>query len=210
MPPFQTHSADEIRGRKYAGTSAQLRQAERREKLLDAARQVFGSKGFGTATVRMICEQANLTERYFYESFANSEALFVAMHRRTSEKIIARLKEADSKAHKAGGNRVEALITAYYSDILRDPVTARLFAIDAGYISPDASTVCAEWREEFGLLLVGATANVATANVILASGVVKGLLGMGVDWLESGFSAKPMEMVAAGVKLASALQAKPA
>lgn len=34
--------------------------------------------GYRNATVKAVCEAAGLTERYFYESFSNSEELLVA------------------------------------------------------------------------------------------------------------------------------------
>ena len=36
---------------------------------------VYGERGYRNATVKAVCDSAGLTERYFYESFANSEAL---------------------------------------------------------------------------------------------------------------------------------------
>jgi AcrR family transcriptional regulator len=64
--------------RAYRGVSTEQRRAERRAKLIDAAIAVYGERGYRQATVKAVCEAAGLTERYFYESFENSEALLVA------------------------------------------------------------------------------------------------------------------------------------
>lgn len=203
------HGAGTAKGspkRAYAGASAESRRLKRREKLLDAAKKVFGERGFTSATVRIICGEAGLTERYFYESFANSEALFIAMHKRTSERIIARLRAASEEASASDADRVTAIVATYFADIQNDPVSARLFAVDAGYISPVANEVCATWRANFGQLLEDATGDgVRCEHALLRTGVVKGLLGIGVDWMDSGFAAPESEVVAAGVRLVSAL-----
>lgn len=64
--------------RRYRGADADERRAQRRDQLIAAAVQVYGERGYQNATVKAVCEAAGLTERYFYESFANSEALLLA------------------------------------------------------------------------------------------------------------------------------------
>ena len=68
--------------RSFRGVSAEQRQAERYEKLIEAGLQSFGTHGFYRVTVREICAEAKLTERYFYESFKNHEELLVAVYQR--------------------------------------------------------------------------------------------------------------------------------
>ena len=192
--------------RAYGGATAEARRLERRDRLLDAAKEVFGVSGYHNATVRMICEKAGLTERYFYESFSNSEALFIAMHKRTSERIITRLRGASKEGLQSETDRVWTMLAAYYGDIRRDPVSARLFAVDAGSISPMANEVCAVWRASFGQLLCDARGGGSQArDIIVRAGVVRGLLGIGVDWMEGGFAVPEAEVIAAGVQLATAI-----
>ena len=54
------------RGRRYRGVSEEARQAERRQRFVEAGLTVFGSRGYHSSTVRSICAEAGLTERYFY------------------------------------------------------------------------------------------------------------------------------------------------
>lgn len=193
--------------RPYRGSSAETRRLERRERLLDAARQIFGVRGFHASTVRSICEEAGLTERYFYESFENSEALFIAMHRRTSDHILTEITIAGDRCAGGATEKLNAILIAYYEDIRRDPVSARLFAVDAGYISPEAKHVCASWRATFGLLL-SRTLNAGgqPPDPILRSAVVRALLGIGVDWMEDSFSTPLTQVVQAGTTIALALK----
>lgn len=65
--------------RVYAGETMQQRVARRRAAILDAAIVVVAENGWRQLTVERICEAAGLIRRYFYESFADLDALTVAM-----------------------------------------------------------------------------------------------------------------------------------
>src|SRR5579871_6430771 len=76
------------RQRVYGGQSAEARAEQRRARLIEAAVKVYGAQGYRTATVKAVCEAAGLTERYFYESFENSEALLIAAFDTVSHRLI--------------------------------------------------------------------------------------------------------------------------
>src|ERR1700751_6355680 len=84
--------------RHYGGHSTEERRRARRERLIEAATRVYGEVGYRNATVKAVCEAAGLTERYFYESFANSEALLVAAFETVSRRVFNCLEEV-RKAH---------------------------------------------------------------------------------------------------------------
>src|SRR5215212_10332014 len=88
--------------RRWRGRSASERTAERRERLIEAALEVFGSRGYSASTVRDVCREAGLTERYFYESFPNREALLGAL----ADRIVDDSLEAVAAAlADPGGDR---------------------------------------------------------------------------------------------------------
>lgn len=60
------------RGR-WSGVPLQDRQALRRDELVSAGVALLGSEGGPALTVRAVCRAAGLTERYFYESFADRD-----------------------------------------------------------------------------------------------------------------------------------------
>lgn len=80
------------KGRRYRGVSNEARKAERRLKLINAGIDIFGTTGFHSATVKGICQSAGLTERYFYESFSNAEALFTACYLHITDDLRERLQ----------------------------------------------------------------------------------------------------------------------
>ena len=65
--------------REYGGVGPQARRALRRQKLMDAAMSLFGAFGLNQTTMRGICVEARLVDRYFYESFANVPEIFSAV-----------------------------------------------------------------------------------------------------------------------------------
>ncbi len=69
---------EEVKGRRYRGVSEEVRRTERRQRFIEAGLEVFAERGYHSSTVRSICANAGLTERYFYESFSNSEDLLTA------------------------------------------------------------------------------------------------------------------------------------
>ncbi|RYI98816.1 MAG: TetR family transcriptional regulator, partial [Actinomycetales bacterium] len=78
----------------YGGRSAAERAAERRERLLDAALAVWGRDGGPRVTMTRICAEASLTERYFYQEFANLDAALVAVMDRVAVEVEERGREA--------------------------------------------------------------------------------------------------------------------
>lgn len=68
------------------------RQAETRERLLDAAREAFAAHGYGGASVGTIAEAAGYTKGAFYSNFESKEALFIALLRRHKRQEVEALR----------------------------------------------------------------------------------------------------------------------
>ncbi|WP_333617747.1 TetR/AcrR family transcriptional regulator [Dietzia sp.] len=129
------------RRRVYGGKTASERESARRLALLDAAFHLVGANGYGAATVRAICRQAGLSERYFYESFSSRGDILATLYDQHIEEIrdrvlaaVAEVAEDDvAEAEKSGA--VHPLITAatrgYVEYCLEDPLRANITVIDA-------------------------------------------------------------------------------
>jgi AcrR family transcriptional regulator len=89
-------------GRRYGGRGAEERQRERRSRLVAAGLEVFGTTGYAAASVRQICREAGLTERYFYESFQGREELLRAVYDQLIEEVETDAFSAAEKAETAG------------------------------------------------------------------------------------------------------------
>ena len=88
-------------GRLYAGTGPEQRQARRRAAFVDAGLNLFGREGFRHVSVKRLCDEAGLTQRYFYESFADRSALLAGVY----EDCVAFARSAVlNAAGSAGGS----------------------------------------------------------------------------------------------------------
>ncbi|MBK7977635.1 MAG: TetR/AcrR family transcriptional regulator, partial [Deltaproteobacteria bacterium] len=90
-------------GRSYRGKAAGDRSAERHRRFVEAGLELFGNHGFSATTVKALCTEAGLTERYFYESFANREELFLEVATECVSGLMAALVAAESRAETSAG-----------------------------------------------------------------------------------------------------------
>jgi AcrR family transcriptional regulator len=99
----------------------------RRQKLLDAGLELFGTRGIAATSIGDLCDEAGLTKRYFYESFATIEELAVAVF----DQVTGRIAEQVAPAIVAGGGRdPRPALTAHATALLGDPRVVRLLAIE--------------------------------------------------------------------------------
>ncbi|MFF2082417.1 TetR/AcrR family transcriptional regulator [Nocardia sp. NPDC058176] len=117
--------------RSYRGISAASRRDERRDKLLAAARQIWGDAGLAEVTVRRVCAASGLTPRYFYEDFATRDALVLAVAEQVPEELFTAMVEA-SQAEPGGLERkLLRALTTYLDAIATDPSIHRILTSDA-------------------------------------------------------------------------------
>jgi AcrR family transcriptional regulator len=136
-----TPEPDKPTARRYGGASAAERQAHRLERLLEAGFDVFGRMGYREATMRMICSQARLTDRYFYEHFTTVDEVFMAVHQKVSSEAARAvvLSVATAANDKDPQATVRAGLKAFYNFIKEDPRRAQILLMDAvtsGLTSP--------------------------------------------------------------------------
>jgi AcrR family transcriptional regulator len=116
----------EAGARVYGGVSAEDRRARRREQLLDAGLELLGTEGWAGTTMTAVCAKAGLTERYFYESFPDREALVLAVFDRitteAAEVVLAAVEASPREAHA----RTRAAIAAFVELMTDDPRKGRV------------------------------------------------------------------------------------
>ncbi len=119
------------RGRRsFRGLSLKERQAQRRQLLLEAALALYGTHGVFAVTVREICAEAGLTERYFYESFKNSEKLFEALYSQQVAWLEAQLLTVLAQ-EQPPERWIEAMLTALFATLKANPRMARVVFIES-------------------------------------------------------------------------------
>ncbi len=80
--------------RRYGGKSAEQRRAERRAALVAAALDIWRELGWASVTMRGVCARAGLTDRYFYESFADRDALLATLWDQVRDETLQMLLDA--------------------------------------------------------------------------------------------------------------------
>ena len=105
--------------------SAAVRRSDRLERLLEACLDVVASVGVTDTTVEAICARAGLSKRYFYESFADREALLVA----ALDLVFDAVRTAISGALTDGdpAERVNRTVTVLVRTLSADERAARLY-----------------------------------------------------------------------------------
>jgi AcrR family transcriptional regulator len=106
--------------RTWAGTTLDDRKADRRRRLLDAGLDLLGTSGSAAVSVRAVCRHAKLTERYFYESFADREQLVLAVYEHVGAQAHRALFDAVQAAPDPLA-RAEAAVTAFVELMVDDP-----------------------------------------------------------------------------------------
>lgn len=120
--------------RQYGGVSADVRRAERRRRLLDAAREMWGAGGASEVTVRGVCLAAALTPRYFYEQFENRDALLLAVADEVRDELALTLVTASHAEPGDLGAKLEAALVAFFETIANDPHVHRILTSDPGSV----------------------------------------------------------------------------
>lgn len=124
-------------GRTWRGQTTGERRAERRQRLIEAGIELFGTRGYANTPVKAICEEASLTERYFYEAFEDREDLLDAIY----SQLLGNCREATLQAIRGAGDDLEdsmrAGLTAFARELTRDPRRARIQEIEVVGVSPE-------------------------------------------------------------------------
>lgn len=190
-------SSGEQKPRRYRGQDGDARRAERQARLVAAGLRVFGEHGFHGATVRMICVEAGLTERYFYESFRNSEELLCAVYQQHMQLQQARIAAAMQQAPREPAAMMEAGLRAFFALARESPAGARVQFVEVLGVSPRVDRLYRQSVTNFARLLRSWSAGLTPSDPVLdedtlSVGLVGAAVGIASRWLLSGF-AQPLE-----------------
>ncbi|MFC6343086.1 TetR/AcrR family transcriptional regulator, partial [Nocardioides hankookensis] len=114
----------------YRGVSAEERAAERRARLLKATLAVWADPAVST-TMTNVCGRAGLSERYFYESFANLDAALTAVLDEVATEIETTTHQAAEDAGTEPAARAVASVSAFVQLLVDDPRKGRVAIVEA-------------------------------------------------------------------------------
>lgn len=195
--------SSESTGRTYGGESLADRQAKRRQKFMAAGHALFGTVGFRQTTVRLLCKQAELTDRYFYESFDSIEDLLVAVY----QDAIGHLQQQvlDAVMAELATQHVERMIDqgleAFFA-AAECPQTARIVWLEVLGVSPRIdqayNSALRNFSQLFSQFTLSVYPNIAMTPEeiqILAIGAIGAVSQATMAWLLSDYQASRQTMI---------------
>ena len=177
------------KSRRYRGSSGDQRRNERYEQLLGAGLSVIGGQGYAAASVRSICAEAGLTERYFYESFANREALLAEVYKTQTRFLKDRMLAAFEKSERNSAAFARAGLQAFFDTLYQNPDVARLLLFEILGVSDTIDLLYYEAMEEFAVLIRTLTQSLGLADIsgvpnqdMIYAGLVGAVLQIARRW----------------------------
>ncbi len=174
------------RGR-WTGVPLEDRQARRRDHLLAAGVELLGGANGPAVTVRAVCRQAGLTERYFYESFTDRDEFVRAIYDDVCTRAMSALATATTPR-----DAVELFVAM----MVDDPVRGRVLLL-----APEAEPVLvrsgAEWMPSFIGLLQRKLTKITDPTIqnMAATSLIGGLTALFTAYLDGRLTASREQFV---------------
>ncbi|WP_082949001.1 TetR family transcriptional regulator [Mycobacterium sp. 1274756.6] len=115
--------------RPYRGNTPEVRHAERRARLLAAGIELVGTGGVGALTMRAACRQAQLSQKFFYESFTDTDDLLREVYRTTFQRTVDVVEAATSQTVPPD-HRLRASVEAAAKLVTDDPRVCRILLVE--------------------------------------------------------------------------------
>ncbi|WP_194721751.1 TetR/AcrR family transcriptional regulator [Noviherbaspirillum malthae] len=190
--------------RAYRGVSQEERRAERRRRLIAAAIEVYGGQGYRQSPVKAVCAAAGLTERYFYESFGNSEELLLAAYGAAIEELVSDMTQAARTAGEDRPRRAHAMLHAYFTALQRKPPAARLILVEIRGVSQVAADAYTETLRGVARMVGDIfAADGEKVHELFALGVVGGISQIALQWIQQGYAPPIEELIGIALRLGS-------
>jgi len=174
------------KGRLYAGRSAPERRAERRERLLDAGLELFGTTGFAKTTIPMLCSASGVTARHFYQEFDSREALLRTLYDDIAGKVFDRVVSALRATDRGMRDRIRDSTAAYFRYLTSDPRLAQIYAIEAVGMHSELEAHRRAKREAFVTKMTKAAQRVESSSLdsrLLSAAIAGAAHALLLDWV---------------------------
>ncbi len=186
--------------RRYGQRTVSERRAERRQKLLDAGLDAFGTSGYLSVSIEQLCAAAGVSTRNFYEEFTGREALLIELHdilnARAFEAVVtatAGVVPLDSRDPAVLARRGEAGVRAYFDVMTADPRWARIALVESVGVGPVVDAARRAAIDRFAAFLRDEAARMADLGLaeardfgLSAIGIVGAINELVSTWPERG------------------------
>jgi AcrR family transcriptional regulator len=157
------------------------RQALRRDELITAGVQLLGGESGPAVTVRAVCRQAGLTERYFYESFTDRDEFVRAVYDDVCTRAMSALMSATTPREA---------VERFVALMVDDPVRGRVLLL-APAVEPELVRSGAEWMPSFIDLLQRKLTQISdpVLQKMIATSLIGGLTALFTAYLDGRLAA---------------------
>ncbi len=187
--------------RRYRGITAAERRDQRRERLMQAGLELFGTEGYAGTSIRAVSAAASLNSRYFYESFTSREDLLYEVYLRILSEIMARASETVAAADTIE-DKARAGLRAGWTIVTEDPRKARIVALEVVGVSERLEQLRRQMRHALADLTVKQSLSLAEQGIRLrldpiltARSLMGGVVEVLVDWINGDVDASVDEVV---------------
>ena len=186
--------------------SAADRRAGRRGRLIEAGLRLLGRDGWAAATVRGVCAEAGLTERYFYESFAGRaellQAIFDSVAAEAAATVLAAVEAAPHDEHAKSRAAIEAFVQMLTDD--RGRATMLIESVSAPELRArraDAVTAFAALISDQGRAFYGPAAVSPKDAELTSLALIGALAELLIAWLDGRLDVSRERLVDHAVEL---------
>jgi len=187
--------------RRYRGLSVVERREQRREQLLDAGLELFGTEGYAGSSIRAISAAASLNSRYFYESFSSREDLLYHVYQRAVQDVASAVIAATASQQTVEDQAREGL-RASWEVLTGDRRKARVIVLEVVGVSERLERVRRENRHAMAdillrnaLSLAGAGVELRMDPVLTARALIGASMEVLVDWIHGDLDISKEEIV---------------
>ncbi|HCT78629.1 MAG TPA: TetR/AcrR family transcriptional regulator [Micromonosporaceae bacterium] len=140
--------------RSYGGQTVEQRRAQRRERLIAAALDLFGTEGYQAVSIEKLCAAAGVSTRNFYQEFTGREELLTAVHGLITAEAVGAVGTVLSEMEDEPlAKRIGAAVTEYIRVTAEDPRRAKVAYVEVVGVSHAVEEHRLAWRETWSQLM---------------------------------------------------------
>lgn len=177
--------------RTYRGMLPEQRRADRRQRLLTAALEIFTTDGYHTTRIEQLCSHAGVSTRNFYEEFASKEEMLLTLYDQINTAGMAMVTSAmEALSYEEDVQiRVNHLLDAFWQAVNVDPRLPRLAYFEAPGATPAMHNQHQLWINRWAALIEAEAHHAAQRGIapdrdyrLIAIGLVGAMTGLLCEW----------------------------
>lgn len=168
--------------------TVRLPAAERRVQLLQAARSVFATEGFQSATMETVANEAGITKPVLYQHFSSKRELFLELLRDVGDRLAATVGEAATAAPTAQAKVVDGF-AAYFRFVADHPDAFRLLFGEGVRTDAEFARAVADVEHQLAVFIAALIEidDLGDADrLVLAHGILGMAEATGRHWIAAG------------------------